>query len=44
VRVLFEAVTVAEALRAERLGADGLVLKGNESGGRVGGDTAFILV
>ncbi len=43
-RVLLEAVSLAEARLGEALGADGLVLKGNESGGRVGGDTAYILL
>jgi acyl transferase domain-containing protein/NAD(P)H-dependent flavin oxidoreductase YrpB (nitropropane dioxygenase family)/NAD(P)-dependent dehydrogenase (short-subunit alcohol dehydrogenase family)/acyl carrier protein len=44
VRVLAEAVSLSEARRAEKLGVDGLVLKGNESGGRVGEDTTFILL
>jgi acyl transferase domain-containing protein/NAD(P)H-dependent flavin oxidoreductase YrpB (nitropropane dioxygenase family)/NAD(P)-dependent dehydrogenase (short-subunit alcohol dehydrogenase family) len=42
--VLFEAVDLVEARRAEPLGIAGLVLKGNEAGGRVGAETAFILV
>ena len=44
VEVLVEAVSLAEAVRAEQLGADGVILKGNEAGGRVGADSAFILV
>jgi acyl transferase domain-containing protein/NAD(P)H-dependent flavin oxidoreductase YrpB (nitropropane dioxygenase family)/NAD(P)-dependent dehydrogenase (short-subunit alcohol dehydrogenase family) len=41
--VFLEAVTVAEARDAEALRITGLVLKGNEAGGRVGPETAFIL-
>src|SRR5262245_5052029 len=37
----FEAITIEEALLGERLGVDGLTLKANESGGRVGPLTAF---
>ena len=43
-RILFEAVSLDEALRAAELDIDALVLKGHESGGRVGTDTTFILV
>jgi acyl transferase domain-containing protein/NAD(P)H-dependent flavin oxidoreductase YrpB (nitropropane dioxygenase family)/NAD(P)-dependent dehydrogenase (short-subunit alcohol dehydrogenase family) len=43
VDVFFEAVNLAEARRAEPLGIAGLVLKGNEAGGRVGTETAFVL-
>ena len=43
-RVLFEAVTLDEALRGAELDIDGLILKGHESGGRVGDDTTFILL
>jgi acyl transferase domain-containing protein/NAD(P)H-dependent flavin oxidoreductase YrpB (nitropropane dioxygenase family)/NAD(P)-dependent dehydrogenase (short-subunit alcohol dehydrogenase family) len=43
IAVLVEATTVAEAKRAAELGASGIVLKGHESGGRIGEDTAFIL-
>ncbi|MHB1422621.1 MAG: SDR family NAD(P)-dependent oxidoreductase [Gemmataceae bacterium] len=44
IRVLVECVTLAEARRAAELDIDGLVLKGHESGGRVGADTTFILL
>jgi acyl transferase domain-containing protein/NAD(P)H-dependent flavin oxidoreductase YrpB (nitropropane dioxygenase family)/NAD(P)-dependent dehydrogenase (short-subunit alcohol dehydrogenase family) len=44
VRLLFEAVSMTEALLAERLVVDGLVLKGHEAGGRVGPETSFILL
>jgi acyl transferase domain-containing protein/NAD(P)H-dependent flavin oxidoreductase YrpB (nitropropane dioxygenase family)/NAD(P)-dependent dehydrogenase (short-subunit alcohol dehydrogenase family) len=43
-RILWEATTLSEAGIGVALGADGLVLKGNEAGGRVGADTAFILL
>jgi acyl transferase domain-containing protein/NAD(P)H-dependent flavin oxidoreductase YrpB (nitropropane dioxygenase family)/NAD(P)-dependent dehydrogenase (short-subunit alcohol dehydrogenase family) len=43
-RILLEAVSLAEARLGAALGTDGVVLKGNESGGRVGSDTAFILL
>src|SRR5262245_16982731 len=42
--VLFEAVDVAEARFAESLCVTGLVLKGQEAGGRIGSETAFILL
>ncbi len=44
IRVLVEAVTIAEARRGAELEIDGLILKGHESGGRVGADTTFILL
>src|SRR5689334_21712513 len=44
VRVLFEAITLAEARRAAEWDIDGLVLKGHESGGRVSEDTTLILL
>jgi acyl transferase domain-containing protein/NAD(P)H-dependent flavin oxidoreductase YrpB (nitropropane dioxygenase family)/NAD(P)-dependent dehydrogenase (short-subunit alcohol dehydrogenase family)/acyl carrier protein len=44
IRVLVEAVALAEARRAAELDIDGLILKGHESGGRVGPDTTFILL
>ncbi|HEY7425063.1 MAG TPA: SDR family NAD(P)-dependent oxidoreductase [Gemmataceae bacterium] len=44
IRVLFEAVTIAEARRGAALDIDGLILKGHESGGRVGDDTTFIFL
>jgi acyl transferase domain-containing protein/NAD(P)H-dependent flavin oxidoreductase YrpB (nitropropane dioxygenase family)/NAD(P)-dependent dehydrogenase (short-subunit alcohol dehydrogenase family) len=43
-RVLLEVVEPAEAALAEQIAADGLVAKGNESGGRVGESTSFILL
>jgi len=43
-RVLFEAVSLDEARLGERLGVDGLILKGHEASGRVGADTSFILL
>ncbi|MBY0460582.1 MAG: hypothetical protein K2V38_24970, partial [Gemmataceae bacterium] len=42
--VLREAVGVAEAARGVELGADGVVLKGHEAGGRVGPSTSFVLI
>jgi acyl transferase domain-containing protein/NAD(P)H-dependent flavin oxidoreductase YrpB (nitropropane dioxygenase family)/NADP-dependent 3-hydroxy acid dehydrogenase YdfG len=42
-QVYVEVVDTGEATRAEQLGADGLVAKGSESGGRVGEETAFVL-
>ena len=42
--VLVEAVSLPEAVRAVGLGADGVVLKGHEAGGRIGSDTSFVLV
>ena len=39
-----EAVSLAEAVRGAELGADGVILKGHEAGGRVGADTSFVLV
>ena len=43
-RILFEAVSLDEAQLGERLGVDGLILKGHEAGGRVGAETSFILL
>jgi acyl transferase domain-containing protein/NAD(P)H-dependent flavin oxidoreductase YrpB (nitropropane dioxygenase family)/NAD(P)-dependent dehydrogenase (short-subunit alcohol dehydrogenase family) len=43
-RILFEAVSLAEAQLGERFGVDGLILKGHEAGGRVGAETSFILL
>ncbi len=42
--VLLEAVSGDEAELGRRLGVDGVVLKGHESGGRVGVESAFLLV
>ncbi|MBA4062288.1 MAG: polyketide synthase [Isosphaera sp.] len=44
VEVLVSAVSPAEAVAAAGFGADGLILKGHEAGGRVGADTSFVLV
>jgi acyl transferase domain-containing protein/NAD(P)H-dependent flavin oxidoreductase YrpB (nitropropane dioxygenase family)/acyl carrier protein len=41
--VLLEVRDLAEALAAQAAGADGVVLKGNEAGGRVGRRSAFML-
>jgi acyl transferase domain-containing protein/NAD(P)H-dependent flavin oxidoreductase YrpB (nitropropane dioxygenase family)/NAD(P)-dependent dehydrogenase (short-subunit alcohol dehydrogenase family) len=43
-QVWIETVDLEEIRRAEQIGADGLILKGQEAGGRVGGDTSFILL
>jgi len=42
-RVLWRAVDAEDAETGLRAGADGLVAKGTESGGRVGTETAFLL-
>jgi acyl transferase domain-containing protein/NAD(P)H-dependent flavin oxidoreductase YrpB (nitropropane dioxygenase family) len=42
--ILLEAVCVEEAHLGELLGVDGLIAKGNESGGRVGEETTFVLL
>ncbi|WP_299566807.1 type I polyketide synthase, partial [Enterovirga sp.] len=44
IEILVEAVNIAEARRALALGADGVILKGQEAGGRVGTETAFVLL
>jgi acyl transferase domain-containing protein/NAD(P)H-dependent flavin oxidoreductase YrpB (nitropropane dioxygenase family)/NAD(P)-dependent dehydrogenase (short-subunit alcohol dehydrogenase family) len=44
VQILFEAVSVREAAEAIQLGAQQIVLKGNEAAGRVGHDTSFIIL
>src|SRR5262245_9282682 len=41
--VLVEATDVATAAAAADAGAAGIILKGNEAGGRVGEETAFVL-
>ncbi|MCC7325325.1 MAG: SDR family NAD(P)-dependent oxidoreductase [Burkholderiales bacterium] len=43
-RVLVQVTTVAEARIAHAGGAAGLIAKGNESGGRVGAQTSFVLL
>lgn len=42
--VVVETVSAKEALLAESSGADAIIAKGHESGGRVGGTTTFVLV
>jgi acyl transferase domain-containing protein/NAD(P)H-dependent flavin oxidoreductase YrpB (nitropropane dioxygenase family)/NAD(P)-dependent dehydrogenase (short-subunit alcohol dehydrogenase family) len=44
VHVLVEVFRLEQALAAEAADADGLIAKGNESGGWVGGETAFVLL
>jgi len=44
IEIFVEAVNVAEARLAETIGVDGLILKGQEAGGRVGSETAFVLL
>ncbi len=43
-KVRFEVTSLEEARLAEAALADGLVAKGNEAGGRIGDETAFILL
>ena len=42
--MLVTVTSIDEALAAEAAGADGLIAKGNESGGRVGESSAFVLL
>jgi acyl transferase domain-containing protein/NAD(P)H-dependent flavin oxidoreductase YrpB (nitropropane dioxygenase family)/NAD(P)-dependent dehydrogenase (short-subunit alcohol dehydrogenase family)/acyl carrier protein len=44
IRVLVETLGLEQAQAAEAAGADGVIAKGNESGGWVGGETAFVLL
>ncbi|MFQ6040565.1 MAG: nitronate monooxygenase [Candidatus Poribacteria bacterium] len=44
VKVLLEATSLEMALAGEQLGVDGIIAKGNESGGRIEGETTFILL
>jgi acyl transferase domain-containing protein/NAD(P)H-dependent flavin oxidoreductase YrpB (nitropropane dioxygenase family)/NAD(P)-dependent dehydrogenase (short-subunit alcohol dehydrogenase family) len=44
IRVLVQATSVDEARRAQECGADATIVKGNESGGRVGEETTFVLL
>ncbi|MBI1353692.1 MAG: SDR family NAD(P)-dependent oxidoreductase [Acidobacteria bacterium] len=44
VEVWLEVVSAAEGLRADALGPDRIVVKGNEAAGRVGEDTTLILL
>jgi acyl transferase domain-containing protein/NAD(P)H-dependent flavin oxidoreductase YrpB (nitropropane dioxygenase family)/NAD(P)-dependent dehydrogenase (short-subunit alcohol dehydrogenase family) len=43
-RIFVEAVCEEEALAAVAAGADGIIAKGHEAGGRVGDETTFILL
>ena len=43
-KVLIEATNLQEALEAERAGADAIIAKGHEAGGRVGDETSFVLL
>ncbi|MDB5307681.1 MAG: type fatty acid synthase ArsA [Gemmataceae bacterium] len=43
-RVVLEVCGTAEALAAQEAGFDGLVVKGHEAGGRVGEESAFLLL
>ena len=43
-RVYCEATSLEEGVRAQDARADGVVAKGNEAGGRVGGKTTFVLL
>ena len=43
-RVHCEATSLEEAVQAQEAGADGVVAKGNEAGGRVGSKTTFVLL
>jgi NAD(P)H-dependent flavin oxidoreductase YrpB (nitropropane dioxygenase family) len=43
-RVLVEVTSLADALAARDAGADGLIAKGNESGGAVGEETTLVLL
>ncbi len=42
--VLLECVSLEEAALARELGCAGVILKGHESGGRIGEETAFVLL
>ncbi|MFO0822241.1 MAG: beta-ketoacyl synthase N-terminal-like domain-containing protein [Gemmataceae bacterium] len=44
IKAFVSAVSVAEAARAAEAGVDGVILKGHEAGGRIGTDTAFVLI
>ncbi len=43
-RVLVQVTSLAQARAAAAAGAAGLIAKGHESGGRIGGDTSFVLL
>ena len=42
--VIIETINLKEALEAQKSGANGIIAKGNEAGGRVGEETTFILL
>ncbi|MGD8765758.1 MAG: beta-ketoacyl synthase N-terminal-like domain-containing protein, partial [Desulfobacteraceae bacterium] len=42
--VIAECTALAQAQKAENIGADGVIAKGHEAGGRAGNETTFILV
>ncbi|WP_245562230.1 type I polyketide synthase [Niabella aurantiaca] len=42
-RLFFQIITVNEAVQAQKAGAAAIIIKGNESGGTVGEESAFIL-
>ncbi|MBC8235268.1 nitronate monooxygenase, partial [bacterium] len=44
VKVLLEATSLNIARIGEQLGVDGVIAKGNESGGRIEGETTFVLL
>ncbi len=44
IEVLIECISFQEAVSAEQAGADGVIAKGHESGGRIGAETTFILL
>jgi acyl transferase domain-containing protein/NAD(P)H-dependent flavin oxidoreductase YrpB (nitropropane dioxygenase family)/NAD(P)-dependent dehydrogenase (short-subunit alcohol dehydrogenase family) len=44
IQVFLECTSLEEAQLAEKAGADGVIAKGNEAGGRIGNETTFILL
>ena len=43
-KVIVEAISVQEALVAQDAGADAVIAKGHESGGRIGDETSFVML
>ncbi|RTL41028.1 MAG: SDR family NAD(P)-dependent oxidoreductase [Candidatus Melainabacteria bacterium] len=43
-QVIVETVSVEEALLAQQAGADAVIAKGHEAGGRIGDETSFVLL
>lgn len=43
-RRIVQVTSVREAIAAQEAGADAIIAKGSEAGGRVGGETAFVLL